>query len=300
MITAVSQLAQFGPILLFLVKCKCVSCFKQGFAHKLQKYEISDRFIIYVLFFVGLSSGAILAMYWNETMTLFGEQRSAVFFACVFCLAILDCTCTIVFLTYIGSFKGNYITALYIGEGISSLLPSILSLIQGVGEYEETTTSCQNSTLNLTAKVLREPRFGVTVYFWLLFIILAVSFLAFLALEFWPGFNKEMLNNDHDMRNRQIYRKQRNKNYEFNYKKEGDNFLNDHFPDHQMNINRRVSFKKHSLDECLLLVSITLVSFVIYGVLPGLSSYSGLPYSPDIMHLCSTLCNTNDFFIKKN
>ena len=218
-------------------------------------------------------------------MFLFGQTRSVAFFTCVFCLAILDCTCTIVFLTYIGDFKGNYITALYIGEGISSLLPSFFALLQGTGDYGEkkVNLNCMNSS-NFSSHVnsthigdheIEHPRFSVSVYFWLLFGTLLISFLAFLALDLWPGF----------------------KNDKINYKKE-------HYEDekarHISEQGSSLLHRHHSLtegpidtaqlaDKLLLLAGITIVSFLLYGFIPGLSSYSGLPYGDNIMHLCVTL-----------
>lgn len=198
MIGAVSQFAQIGPILLFLMKCKCVSCFSGSWARKLRKKAVSDRAIIYGLFAVGLVAGCCMAIFWDVTVEIFGERRSVAFFTCVFCLALLDCTCTIAFLTYIGNFKGNYITGLYIGEGISSLLPSLFALVQGTGDdsYEcnNNSTISLNSTLIVSNKLLKQPKFSISVYFWLLFGTLFISFVAFLLLEFWPSFQKEKLN----------------------------------------------------------------------------------------------------------
>jgi riboflavin transporter 2 len=265
-IGAVSQLAQIGPVLLFLLKCKCVSCFKnqRGLVRSLRRFAVSDRVIIYFLFFVGLIAGALLALFWDKTSVVFGREQSVTFFVCVFFLALLDCTCTIVFLTYIGNFRGNYITGLYIGEGISSLLPSLFALLQGTSDEEPTYTShktCPNLTFNngtfSQEKVSTPPRFGVSVYFWLLFATLVVSFLAFLALEFWPSFAKEKL--DTKKKERAAYR----------------NCENDEFDEHNV-VNQRLMNqieieklasehharmkKKESADMIVLLVAVAFVS----------------------------------------
>ena len=184
--------AQIGPILLFLFKCKCISCLCGPLVDSIKKKELPDRFFIYCLFFVGISAGVCMALFWDKTFFILGQQRSVAFLSSVFFLAILDCTCTIVFLTYIGSFRGNYTTALYIGEGISSLLPSFFALLQGTGDGEE--PNCSNNTfLNMTAtnELKKQPRFSISAYFWLLLSTLVISFIAFLMLEFWPSFQKE-------------------------------------------------------------------------------------------------------------
>ena len=317
-ISFISQFAQIGPILLFFFKCKCISCFKGKWAHNLRKKQISDRIIVYMLFFIGLISGVVMALFWDKTCTIFGKERSVVFLSCVFSLAILDCTCTIAFLTYIGSFKGNYVTALYIGEGISSLLPSLFALAQGTGDDQSNSTSCNstlssNYSLNATtnkAQSIAQPRFSVSTYFWLLFGILVVSFCAFLMLDFWPSFQKE----------KKIYKKQ-TKNKIVKDKKDIMIILNREVSENLLHERRnnedddefylepttnesnsqkrgsKVSTKrKQSFDKFFLLVLITLVSFFIYGFLPGLSSYSAMPYGSNIMHFCSTLSKTINIF----
>jgi riboflavin transporter 2 len=249
-IGAVSQLAQIGPILLFLVKCKCVSCFKnqKGVIRSLRRYQVSDRVIIYFLFTIGLIAGAMLALFWDHTSDVFGKKQSIAFFSCVFCLAILDCTCTIVFLTYVGNFRGNYITGLYIGEGISSLLPSLFALMQGTGDDESEAKSCTNGTVTTIDKKDLSPRFSVSVYFWLLFGTLVVSFVAFLLLEFWPSFRKERIRARPSMREIEEYQ---GVTANFVTQSEAQKLASE----------RRASIKrKEYADLIILLVAITLVS----------------------------------------
>jgi hypothetical protein len=273
MIGAVSQFAQIGPILLFFLKCKCLSCYKRdnNLIGRIKSREVSDRTIIYGLFFIGLIAGANLALFWDRTLIINGQEKSIAFFICVFCLAILDCTCTIVFLTYIGGFRGNYTTALYIGEGISSMLPSVFALLQGVEEDDESLPKdCStNQTILSNSTGLNEidgPRFGVSTYFWLLFSTLIVSFIGFLMLECWPSFKKQKIS----------YR-----SYQSIYRKEAEN---------RANITAE-NVKSNRIDKFILLISIMFVSLLMYGFIPGLSSYSAAPYGKKIMHLCSTLCN---------
>ncbi|CAF0866119.1 unnamed protein product [Brachionus calyciflorus] len=279
-IGAVSQFAQIGPILYFLMKCKCLSCIKQKWAKDAKKFSVPDRYIIYALFFVGLLSSFFLAFTWDKTLFLFGKERSVYFFVCIFFLALLDCTCTIVFLTYIGKFKGNYITGLYIGEGISSLLPSVFALMQGIGEDWQ--SECTNSTLIENHHVelsVNEPRFSVFVYFLLLFLTIVVSFMAFLSLEFLSCLRKEKLNSKLEKKSKELKMIKAYKDMDY----ADDGIL------YSLVGNNQVLKEKKNLDKGLLLLGITIVSFVMYGFIPGLSSYSALPYGNNIMHLCSTL-----------
>ena len=290
----ISQIAQLGPILYFLMKCKCLTCVsgdKRPWIHAIKRKQVSDRLIIYGLFAIGLTASVVLSLYWSVTyeqifginiQTQDGKPRSLVFFACVFCLAILDCTCTIVFLTYIGSFNGKhstYITGLYIGEGVSSLLPSLFALAQGTGGEESCESLSYNSTSSLASSDVKQPpRFSVSVYFWLLFSTLFVSFVGFLLLEFWPGFRKE--------KKPPKFASIEDVDKDF----EEIEHLNSEKKSKRDNVDVRQKNKKSkSLDKSFLLVLITCVSFILYGFIPGLSSYSALPYGVEIMHLCSTL-----------
>jgi riboflavin transporter 2 len=292
MIGAVSQLAQLGPVLLFFAKCKCVACFSSSkLAKSLRRHSISDRFIIYTLFAIGLSAGSMLALFWDRTLFIMGQHRSVAFFSCVFCLAILDCTCTIVFLTYVGDFRGNYITALYIGEGISSLLPSFFALLQGTGD-DNSSDSMEVNCINGTKKENNgthefpnmSPRFSVSAYFWLLFGTLVISFVAFVSLDLWPGFKKEKIGNHKKLKSTCSYVEKGEINQGQNMLLLAKNAKND-----------KIKKRNESLEKMILLIGITIVSFVLYGFIPGLSSYSALPYGHSIMHLCVTLGKLKDF-----
>ena len=152
--------------------------------------------------------------------------------------------------------------------------------------------------MSIASVKLKEPRFSVSVYFWLLFGTLLVSFLAFLVLEFWPSFQKERCGNEarsskhkqHPQRsdlkaafsllevNRQALDAEIRYEYDGDLESEGD----------ENGAVKRAS--RSTLDKVLLNVCIVLVSFTLYGFLPGMSSYSAMPYGPEIMHLCVTLC----------
>mgnify|MGYP001810527632 CR=1 FL=1 len=250
MIGFVSQFAQIGPIALFFMKCMCCSCFSGPIAHRLSKRKVPDRFIIYGLFVIGITACVVMALFWDKTAIIGGKERSVTFFTCVFFLALLDCTCTIVFLTYCGSFKGNYITSLYIGEGISSLLPSLFALMQGIDDDKGDSTTSR-------------PRFGVSAYFWLLLSTLVVSFLSLLVLDFWPRFQREKL----------VYKRKRNDNDDDEAVEERNDqmVMNSLMVDE--NRDDKEEAKRNRLDLGMLLGAITIVSFTLYGFIPGLSSY---------------------------
>lgn len=296
MIGAVAQFGQIGPIMLYVMKCQMFSCCPGRFL-TIRKKRVPDRYIIYGLFLIGLVSLAVIALFWDKTVWISGKHRSLPFFFGVFFLAILDCSCTIVFLTYIGKFKENYVTALYIGEGISSLIPSLFALAQGTGGEEKCTN---NATSSITSKNYTifvdqtffknettstrdsiNPNFSVSVYFWLLFVTLFISLASFTALDKVPYFTKH-----------KISKKIPEQRYDDDDINEEESTQNKPLK----NVDNKDSFainsikNKHSKkSKYLLYTAITLVSFLLYGFIPGLSSYAAQPYGPRVMHLSVTL-----------
>jgi riboflavin transporter 2 len=173
-----------------------------------------------------------------------------------------------VFLTYIGKFKQNYVTALYIGEGISSLLPGVLAIAQGIGEDNTCSINLNASNISSTNNTIdnTQPNFSVSAYFWILFLILGISLGAFILLDRLSKFKKQRI--------------KRNDEAQVEEPLKGKNVTDGKIYAVKLEIKRGKYY---------LYVSITIVSFLLYGFIPGLSSYSALPYSSKTMHLSISL-----------
>ena len=99
---------------------------------------------IYFILSIGALSCLLLSFFWNKTAFIFNEERSVGLIVLNFSLALLDGTSSVTFLPYIGgNFIKEYIIPNYIGESLASLIPSVLSLIQGLGQDP----GCQNVTI---------------------------------------------------------------------------------------------------------------------------------------------------------
>ncbi len=88
-------------------------------------------------------------------------------------------------------FKPQYITALYIGEGLSGLIPGLIGLAQGVGadpicQYIINETSYGSENSRGVIIEYPPPNFSVEVFFFCLFALLLASCLAFTCLHFLP------------------------------------------------------------------------------------------------------------------
>ncbi|CAF0977099.1 unnamed protein product [Didymodactylos carnosus] len=164
-LTLAIAVANIGPLILMVLKL----IFKQ---------RLDERIFIYIEIIVGLISCALIAQYWNRTT----NNRSLAFIILVFLLGTLDCTSTVTYSDYMKRYSHQLLNSLYLGESLTSLLPSLLALIQGVGG--EAVCHTVNGTTNLSYPVYSRPRFSVQTYFWILFSIIFVSLLAFLMLEY--------------------------------------------------------------------------------------------------------------------
>ena len=162
------------------------------------------------------------------------------------------------------------------------MIPSILALIQGVGEQ-----GCHNITQNVAIydnqsatfiyknetsleKFPLQPIFSVSVYFIIIGVCLSISLMAFI----WT--------------NRVIYlTKQKNKKFN------EDVTLND------INLGETINDKVDKVPktsrtitivEKIVLFSLNfIITFLLYGVQTGLQSYAALPYGENTFHLSINL-----------
>ena len=184
-LAVIIQLANIGPLAYTVL-------------HHLAPQHIKEWPVIYLIMFIGAISCIFLSFFWDRTLFVAGSEHSAALFILVGLLALVDCTSSVVYLPYMAIFKPHYLTALYIGEGLSGLLPGIIGLIQGVGG----TTTCLNQTsvdssTNITIYTLIAenpvPLFSVEIFFFMLFGIMCISCIAFSMLHFLPFCAKEKL-----------------------------------------------------------------------------------------------------------
>ena len=165
--------------------------------------------VIYAIITVGALSCLLLAFFWDATAVIGGELHSVGLLTLQFFLALVDCTSSVAYLPFMGTFKQQYLTAFFVGEGFSGLLPSLVSLAQGAGRMRcVNETIIQNVTINGTPAtiepsfavypVYETPKFSIEVFFFCLFSMLVVSFISFTLLNFWPSAQRERVKEERD------------------------------------------------------------------------------------------------------
>lgn len=72
-----------------------------------------------------------MAFLWDKTAPIFGAERSIALIIIMFFMALVNATSNVLFMPYMATFHPTYLTAYFVGMGLSSLIPSVFSLIQG-------------------------------------------------------------------------------------------------------------------------------------------------------------------------
>ena len=103
-------------------------------------------------------------------------------------MAIVDCTSSVVFLTFMSIFPSFYMGALFVGETSSGLLPAFVALGQGINSKSvNCSANVTDSTSGYqTTKDDSGLRFPPEDFFFFLFAMMVACGLAFFALNYLP------------------------------------------------------------------------------------------------------------------
>jgi len=174
-LTVITEVANVGPLLYFVGNRIC------------PRY-VHERTTIYAFTVLGSVSYILLAFLWDRTSYIFGAERSSALIILSFSVALVDCTSTVTFLPFMAILPKVYMSALFTGENMSALLPSFVSLIQGVEEKQNSTSTIFNNgtSHNTTETTFTGLTFGPKYFFLFLVLMLVTSGAAFAALNHLP------------------------------------------------------------------------------------------------------------------
>ena len=278
------QIANIGPLLYTI-------------AHNLCPDKIKEWPFVYVIIIIGMTACLLLAFFWDFTSIVMGVEHSTALIALASLLSLVDCTSSVVFLPYMALYKPQYMSAFYIGEGLSGFIPGIVGLIQGVGSDPNcvntsvpihNVTTGENYTEWNIVPIYPTPLFSVTVFFYFLFVMIFLSGVAFSCLHFLPYCqNETVAKSVYDVNVGQF-------SYDKANSLELDN--SDNNTSSNSNVKSPPTAAVVSQDEMLvstiipqssltssqfavLLGTVAWVNCLTNGVLPSTQSYSSLPYS---------------------
>ena len=145
----------------------------------------------------------LLSFSWQITSIIAGHSRSVAMLMQMVPTSLTSCMTSLVFLPYMARFPSSYISAYYVGQGFSGLIPGLIGLIQGAGSppncirnstlvVNDTVGNITNETtfyglVNATTNVIIEsqkPLFSVQMFFFCLTVLFLVSLAAFCCLNF--------------------------------------------------------------------------------------------------------------------
>lgn len=236
-----------------------------------------DSYMIYVVLVIGAVGAICMAFLYEMTAHVLGAERSVAMFVCVFALALVGCTSSVLFMPYMGRFRTIYLITYLIGEGLSGFLPSIVALIQGVGGNAE---CIPNNSTDADApdfiSYTPPPRFGSMEYFIFVFVVLIISAVAFTILDNHPRCHKEyaavVINhgNDYTYETGQLATDSTSTTEKSNQILEKSKILS----------NRNCAY---------LMVLMGILCMFGNGIFPSIQSYSCLPYGNVAYHLTVTM-----------
>ena len=222
---------------------------------------------------VAMISCCLLAPFWDTFYTFAGSEHSVPLIFLSFLLSLVDCTSSLVYLPYVSLFDTSYVSALFVGEGLSGVVPALLGVVQGVGfsRGEEGVNGSSDITNdgatlvdlfsqnNTTIKTATQTRFGVDVFFIIIAFLLLLSLNSFLLIHFAKYFKQFTIQDGGEDKNK-------------------------------ISSNNKNSKKQlNTLQRIILLLMITWVNGLTNGVLPSIQSYACIPYGHMIYNLSTKL-----------
>lgn len=259
-----------------------------------------ERVTVYVLVVVGTISCVFLSLFWSHTATILGSVHSVALIVLTLSVAVVDCTSSVVFLPFMTHFPSEYISALYVGEGLSGVLPSVFALTQG---FVNDSLHCVAS---YPGRFVLGINFSPNVFFIFLAAMMLICGAAFTLINALPSVRKQQVApvsasppvNHSDSE-------------ESTHEEEGEdegwddrNVLTppseSPSPTTPLSVRRSFVMKEHPgastwrllsilKRNCTIFVCLGLLNFATNGVLPSLSPYTFTPYGNSVYHLAINL-----------
>ncbi|CAF4233767.1 unnamed protein product [Rotaria sordida] len=236
----ITNLGNIAPFILVLIKC----------FHR--KHKLNPIPINYIVILIGMISCFLLIFFWSRTTIIINEKRSTALLILAFFLSLLDCTSSVSFADYIHKFRKEFTNTLFLGESLTSILPSLLAIAQGNGQIH--CIQIMNGT-NTTEAIYENARFSVSIYFLCLLILLTISFISFILLQ-WTSIAR----NTHQI-------------------------ISDTTLETMDTINKQKEKSLTNLSYILLLLGCTYTSSILFGMILSISTYVLMPYGHQIFYL---------------
>jgi riboflavin transporter 2 len=258
----ITNMGNIAPLVLVLFKCA------------FRKHSLNLIPINYFVIFIGMLSCLLLVFFWSNTSFIFGQNRSVSLLILSFFLSLLDCTSMVTFSDYMTRFRSEFTSAVFLGESLTTIIPSLLAIGQGNGQLECISSVINNTASNIsTTAIYKTARFSVSIYFLCIFFLLTVSFGAFVLLQWTKIAHNSM----------QVISKEPLV-LEINNADTLDNTN-----DTNKTATKSEQYKLTAPSYLLLSLACIYTSSVLFGVLLSISAYVLMPYGHRIFYLGTIL-----------
>lgn len=109
----------------------CIGPLVYSIIHKCTNLSLPPAPAIQALLIFCTISMFAMAFSWQATAVVFGESHAVALIVLMLFVALVNSTSNVLFMPYMITFHPVYLTAYFVGMGLSSLIPSIVSLAQG-------------------------------------------------------------------------------------------------------------------------------------------------------------------------
>ena len=272
------QIANIGPIL--------HTVFNAFFPGK-----VRDVFVIYIILSLGIIACGLLGFLWKETGFIDGKEYSVALIALVFCVAFVDCTSSVTFLPFMAAFKKEYMSALFVGGGLSALLPSLLALAQDIPDGGDPCANYSQTNTSWSSNASDELNFDTNVFFFGLMLMMVVSLLAFAGLNTLSFVKRERIDynfggNDDTIIPREALAVDSSQEFELRSLNGNGNLIDDD----GLQIGNCQRVYQPSQLAFLLVIQVWIHAFS-NGVVPSIQPYACIPYGNHIYYLTLILSN---------
>ncbi|KAH7726746.1 hypothetical protein AAVH_05633 [Aphelenchoides avenae] len=165
--------------LILVIQVSCIGIILYTILLKCLKLDLPHAPIIQSLLVFGACCYVPLAFLWPTTANIFGAERSWLLIVCTFGLGLVCLMSDLVFMPFMDYFSTKYLTAYFIGMGLSGLLPSVVAIVQGTGKEE----CVLDPTKGVYAVVSSPPRFSPTVFYLIMCGSMTISAISFFLLS---------------------------------------------------------------------------------------------------------------------
>lgn len=248
-------------------------------------FEVVVNFLLLSTSIIG---ALCFALFWDKTALLFGSEQSVSLMLLCFFTAIADCMSSTTFIPFLHRYDGIYLNAYFTGEALTSLLPALIGVAQGIGVSKCVVPDDQ--PLNVSQlEIQYEPRFSVRSYFVLLSFLPFSAFIAFFLLGLSKTGRTKTITNEKTSRNRsQIFILMEN----FDDLTTIETTIDKIRQIEEKSVDFRFRLKKiYSSESTKFLFIVFQCSAMLYGACAGLTTFSLNSYSVNTFHYTIIISN---------